>query len=145
MPRPKGAVNKGTIEIANQIWDLCAEYGRTGLTKREICDHLEITEPQFGTALRFIKDEFQEEREQPIVYMPQTYRYVFNASEKDARDYGKWTLNRWRTQIIRSKHYVQAVELKFGESRRTERLRLHTELLLNSIEEMLDSVGVDSD
>lgn len=138
MGRPKGSRNRRTDANAEAIFDLLSDSPRTGWTKRELVEELGVGDQAFDTAMAYLKDIFQEEKGQPIVYDPRSHRYRFAGSTGEARDYATWILKRLLTHTRRHAHFTKAVEERWPDSRRVKRIARHQEILADDIEDLLE-------
>jgi hypothetical protein len=141
MARPKGALNVQTAVNAGEIFDLLAEYPRTGLTKREIMTELDLTATSFQTAFNYLKDVFQEEEKQPVVYDPRSHKYRFAKYIGEAKDYGAWVLKRLATHTRRHEQFVRAMELRWPNSRQVKRIARLQAQLADEVAYMLAEVS----
>jgi hypothetical protein len=115
---------------ADLVWNILSVHVG-GMSARMICHHTGLSDSQFRGALDYIRDLFQEDREQPIItsYVGGEYLYVLTEDPVQRRAYA---IRRKRAQLKAAKRdekNAHAAHLKWPGDTRVEsealRCRLH--------------------
>lgn len=98
--------------IGNLIWEEL-ENAPDGLKKSELLERLVLTPGQWTSGYNWIRDEFAEEQEQPIV-LTGDYRYILTCHLEEAIDYIAGTLRGLGTRVRRTEGTTSVTVRKFG-------------------------------
>jgi len=128
------ASDSGTL-----IWDALASG--VHLNSEQICLLTGLTRSQFLNGLEWVKDVFQEEQIQPISYEHRTHMYFLAEEWRDVRDYSNWTLRGLVTRQMRLSHTLGAAAAKYPSSGPARRVKRHSEMLVEDLEDMLREVS----
>jgi hypothetical protein len=129
---------KVKAEVADWIWDLL-ERNPGGLPAKMICHYLDITNSQLRSGLDYIRDLFQEDRDQPIItaWVGGEYVYVLTDDKVARRAYA---IRRKKAQLKAAKRdekNANAAHLKWPEDPRIENEALRCRLHRVTLEEAL--------
>lgn len=138
------AYRQKTIDHAEQVWAALDEYARTGARIRDLANDTGLTYQQVRHAIACLRDELQEDNEQPIVCLQvgQSFRYYLAEYWEQEVEYLAWDLKGQATHLNRLTHNLAAAELKWPEKARTaRRINRRIELAAEDITAMLDEIS----
>lgn len=129
-----------TWDNAEAIWDELWEVPRVGLTKAEIRKECDLTEAQFQSAMRLLKEQFQEDSAAPLVYSPRTHRYWISPTQAEVDHYSLWVIKRLTGQTAAQSRTIAAAKAKFGDTHEVEWLEHHNKGLVLTLQQMRDKL-----
>ena len=124
-------------DAAGLIFDLLADAGDKGMSKKDIVDQTGLTSRQFTNGTTYLRDHVCAKNEEPYTYSPTDNVYRLNVQFEPVEEYWLYRLRIASTQLRRLLDGTSSpAKTKFG-GKRISRMHRHTENLLLDLEDIL--------